>query len=218
MFYYAVANGRNNGIYHTWDECRKQVYKFKNAKYKKFSDENEANKYINDYLNLSKSEINNAKPDADLYIFTDGSCTNNGKENAVGGIGVYFDLNDNRNISEKIEGKITNNIAELKAIEKVYKLLTKDELENKQICIISDSKYAIHCLGDYGDSQEKISWTKSIPNKDLVKKVWTLYKDKTNIKFYYTKAHTDNNDFLSNGNREADRLAFEATTKLKSIN
>ena len=32
--YYAVKNGRKPGIYSSWDECKKQVEKFKGAIYK----------------------------------------------------------------------------------------------------------------------------------------------------------------------------------------
>lgn len=35
--YYAVKNGRKPGIYSSWDECKKQVEKFKGAIYKSFT-------------------------------------------------------------------------------------------------------------------------------------------------------------------------------------
>jgi len=34
---YAVLRGRRVGIFHTWDECFQQVYKFHNAKFKGFA-------------------------------------------------------------------------------------------------------------------------------------------------------------------------------------
>jgi ribonuclease HI len=52
-----------------------------------------------------------------LYIFTDGSCVDNGKHNASAGIGVYFGPNDERIISEKLNDQNpTNNKAEFEAI------------------------------------------------------------------------------------------------------
>ena len=60
-----------------------------------------------------------------ICIYTDGSCINNGKKNAKAGIGVYFGKDDKRNISKRIKGKQTNNIAELKAILKAIKILKK---------------------------------------------------------------------------------------------
>ena len=37
MKYYAVRIGRNPGIYHTWDECKRETMGFKGASFKKFS-------------------------------------------------------------------------------------------------------------------------------------------------------------------------------------
>ena len=48
---------------------------------------------------------------------------------------------------------------------------------------------------------------KDIPNKDLVKKTYELYKDKTNIQFLHILAHTYKMDIHSIGNRCADILA-----------
>ena len=35
--FYAVKTGRNPGIYHTWEECRKQILGFSGARYKSFA-------------------------------------------------------------------------------------------------------------------------------------------------------------------------------------
>lgn len=45
--YYAVRQGRSPGIYRTWDECKAQVYGFKEAAYKSFSTLEEAEAFIN---------------------------------------------------------------------------------------------------------------------------------------------------------------------------
>ena len=69
-----------------------------------------------------KSAIPNKDNDNDndvkqcVNVFTDGSSINNGKKNIYhsGGIGVYIE-DTKEEISEKVVGKITNNICELKA-------------------------------------------------------------------------------------------------------
>ena len=43
---YAVAVGRKPGLYKTWDECKAQTDGFSGAKFKSFSSENEAKKYL----------------------------------------------------------------------------------------------------------------------------------------------------------------------------
>lgn len=44
--FYSVKNGRNIGIYTSWDECRKQIEGFKGAIYKSFSSYEEAKRFI----------------------------------------------------------------------------------------------------------------------------------------------------------------------------
>ncbi|CAD6190118.1 unnamed protein product [Caenorhabditis auriculariae] len=44
--YYAVARGRNVGVYRTWPECQSQVNGFNNARFKKFDTEAEALRFI----------------------------------------------------------------------------------------------------------------------------------------------------------------------------
>ena len=45
-YFYAVAEGREVGIYSTWEECEKQVKKFSGAVYKKFKSRREAEVYL----------------------------------------------------------------------------------------------------------------------------------------------------------------------------
>ena len=39
---YVVKNGRVPGFYKTWNECKNQVNRFSNAKFKSFKDKEEA--------------------------------------------------------------------------------------------------------------------------------------------------------------------------------
>jgi ribonuclease HI len=86
-------------------------------------------------------------------------------------------------------------------------VIENDILNNKKIVIYTDSEYAIKCLTTYGAQLEKDKWNKNIPNKELVKLAYDLYKDKSNIKFNHIKAHTNNMDIHSIGNKYADKLA-----------
>lgn len=52
--YYAVKNGRTNGIFRSWNECEEQVKGFANAKYKSFTSLKEAQAYLGDYSSTSK--------------------------------------------------------------------------------------------------------------------------------------------------------------------
>ena len=45
---YAVKEGRETGIFKTWDECAKQVQKYPGAKFKSFKTIDEAKEYLGD--------------------------------------------------------------------------------------------------------------------------------------------------------------------------
>lgn len=143
------------------------------------------------------------------YVYTDGSCINNGYKNARAGLGIYFGKNDIRNKSMKISGKQTNNTAELKAVTEAIHLIKN----TANYTIFTDSEYVIKCCTKYGEKQNKQNWIKTIPNKNLVKEVYKLYNSYDNIKLDYIKAHTGQNDIHSLGNDMADKLAKQAVGK-----
>jgi ribonuclease HI len=224
MTFYAVANGRTIGIFLNWNDCNNSVKGYKNALYKKFDTKEEADNFIkankiniDDINNKIQNQkhnnvIMNSKDDnivfnPDYYVYTDGACSNNGRDNALAGIGIFFGIHDNRNISKKIEGKQTNNTAELTAIVETYHIIENDILNGKKIAIVSDSEYAIKCVSSYGEKCYKKGWNVDIPNKELVKTAYEMYKDKLNVQFIHIKAHTHNTDIHSFGNDNADKLA-----------
>ena len=220
MPYYAVANGRINGIFLNIIDCNKSVVGYKNAIYKEFDSIIEADNFIQINIDKSKIKIKSLFLDnidtnqnnvvdfiPDYYVYTDGACSNNGKTNAIAGIGIYFGINDSRNISKQIEGKQTNNTAELSAIIETYNIIENDINNGIKIAIVTDSRYSILCVSSYGEKCYKKDWKITIPNKELVKTAYELYKDKQNIQFIHIKAHTTNIDMHSIGNKNADKLA-----------
>ena len=100
--------------------------------------------------------------------------------------------------------------AELGAILHVYRIIEGDILAGKKIGVVSDSEYAIRCVTSYGKRCEIEGWKKDMPNKELVKKVYELYRDKPNVRFTHVMAHTGFTDAHSIGNDGADRLANAA--------
>jgi ribonuclease HI len=145
----------------------------------------------------------------DFYVYTDGACSNNGKENANAGIGIYFQDNDPRNVSKRITGKQTNNRAELLAIIVAYFTIEKDIHAGKTIVIGTDSEYAIRCFTTYGEKCAKQCWRKDIPNKELVQQGYELFKDTPTVSLMHIRAHTGATDVHSLGNAKADQLATQ---------
>ena len=97
------------------------------------------------------------------------------KKNARAGIGVYFGKGDIRNVSRRIEGKQTNNRAELLAIIKALEILEKEAEKGTRINIYTDSKYSILCCTTYGRRMEGQGWI----NKGKPILMWILSKRHT---------------------------------------
>lgn len=143
-------------------------------------------------------------------VFTDGACSNNGKANAVAGIGIFFKEDDVRNVSRRVSGKQTNNVAELTAIIDSFPIIEADLRKGLQIKIVTDSEYAIRCAKEYGRKCASQNWTKNIPNKHLVRSLYEKFVNFSNVEFVHVKAHTKATDELSIGNMWADKLANNA--------
>ena len=85
-----------------------------------------------------------------LYIYIDGSCKGNGKENSNGGFGVVIFNNDNILIDAYCEyfTNVTNNQMELKAFLKTFELLNT-KYKNQKATIYSDSAYCVNILNSW---------------------------------------------------------------------
>ena len=221
--FYAVAKGRNIGIFTTWNECKEAVSRFPFAKYQKFTKIEDAIAFMAEnreptqpYTPITipeRTEPVHVQLDIppDYYVYTDGACTNNGKQNAKAGIGIFFGENDPRNVSKRVIGKQTNNVAELTAVLSVYPIIVDDVLSGKIIMIVTDSEYAIKCITSYGKKCAKDGWLNiDIPNQTLVRDVYETYMGIPNIRFMHINSHTGNKDIHSIGNEHADRLANES--------
>ena len=151
-----------------------------------------------------------------INIYTDGSCFNNGKVNSTGSIGVFFNDNDKRNISEAINNmKITNQRMELLAVIRSLEKLN----ENEKAYIYTDSKYVINSMTKWVRHWENNDWKKSnnktIENQDLIMDL----RDKLKLKFVifkHIKSHQNepNKDDVNYihwyGNKMADFLALQS--------
>ena len=143
------------------------------------------------------------------YVYTDGACIHNGKKNAKAGIGIFFGIGDKRNVSEQISGKQTNNAAELEAILRVFQILEKEIRKGDEYVVMTDSEYAIKCMGSYGYKLALKHWKsdKPIPNFEKVKAGFILFQNYPNVTLQHVRAHTGKKDAHSLGNEWADKLA-----------
>ena len=117
-----------------------------------------------------------------IIIFTDGAVPNNQKGgNRKGGSGVFFGIDDPRNISfgmkETVQNKVTNQVCELTAcVMALETLVSTEKIGKRDIVIFTDSMYIINSITEWARNWEKNNWKKAdnkpIQNDVLVKKLY----------------------------------------------
>ena len=191
MNYYAVRVGRNPGIYHTWDECKRETMGFKGASFKKFSTREDAEAFINE---IEEDKKESAEKD-ELVVYVDGSYRNSDKSHSYG---VYmfndeeeytyskrfFKDSDMRNVSGEIKGA-------MRAMEEAA------ELGKKKIYLHYDYEgIRSWALGFWKTNKEGTIYYKNF---------YDSIKDKLEVKFIKVEAHTG-----VKYNELVDKLAKEA--------
>jgi len=140
-----------------------------------------------------------------IVIYTDGSCTNNGKPNAKGGIGVYFHDNSPLNISAPLPGKQSNNRAELQAAVKA--LMVVREKNFGPVQIRTDSGYVKQGITSWIKTWKKNGWRTAsgneVKNVDDWKELDAIQAT-VDVEWKWVEAHKG-----IHGNEMADRLANE---------
>ena len=138
-----------------------------------------------------------------VTISTDGSAMNNGWENAVAGIGVWYADESEHNIKLKLvnNGKrlVSNSRAELGAILEALRQNERDDLE-----IESDSLTSLRAICTLSERYEDLNWA-GTRNEDLLKGIMIRLRTRpAQTSFKWVKGHGD--DY---GNIRADALADE---------
>lgn len=142
-----------------------------------------------------------------ITIYTDGSTRNNGSKNAVGAF-AYAILEDDRlmyDYSQVLEGKATNQIAELTApIHALEWLYSHMPFDINPVIVYSDSAYLIRCYDEmWWTRWIKNGWINSqkqpVANRDLWEKLIPYFMNK-NIQWKKCKGHSDNfwNNYVDN--------------------
>jgi len=148
-----------------------------------------------------------------IIVFTDGACSGNGKASAKGGVGIHFPNKECNDISQKFaESPITNQRAELYAIQLALETIIIKERIYDNIMIYSDSLYSIKSLTEWIKNWEKNNWKnangKPVKNLDLIRPIYRTIKNiKGKVTFTHVKAHTGGSSFEAIGNDKADKLA-----------
>ena len=205
----------------------KAMREFVSSKFSDFDTTDASRKDLTKYLLLNKSKIYKTKEviesksqliktKEEQWVFTDGSCINNGKSFSCGGYGVFFGDNDTRNVAKKAEGKTTNNKEELKAILNALQIIKKDPIT--KYILYTDSQYSLNAITNWANKWAKNNWRKSdgkpVENKEIIKEAFEIYNSINNVSFVHVRSHKkppkDKNSKeyqIWYGNDMADKLA-----------
>lgn len=205
--YYAVAIGRNPGIYRTWEETSQNVTGYPGAKFKSFPSYSDALSFLQSYSQpLIQTQLPpiivpspQLQPNNSIIAYTDGS-----SRNGIGGYGVVIlSTGTPRELSGRVpsEAPVTNNIAELYAIW-VAVLNTPKDLP---LLIRTDSEYSMNIFTKYLPQWIQRNWkttdNRPVINRELIEAISEAMKDRI-IHFEHIYSHTG--DFY---NEKADQLA-----------
>jgi len=204
MSYYAVVTGREPGIYTTWPECQKQIFKFKNAAYAKFSTKSEAEKFMSHKTKCAGPKYDPGMvSDMDpVIIYTDGSFAKGKMGYGIVVLGKYDIFKDEVNeiygaVPSRIDGfglGNSNNVAELFAIYQALKIVKGD------VIIRTDSSYAVGALSFHIHTWKDRGWN-GIANRNLIEAIDNI-TTKRSVVYEHVDGHS-----TSEYNQLADRLA-----------
>lgn len=210
--FYAVASGRQCGIFTDWSITEKQVKGFGGAKFKSFSSRADAEKWLDDPVYQKKPSSFDKKtqkkvyPQAestDIVIYTDGSSLNNP---GPGGYGVVIlEAGREKELSGGYRLTTNNRMEMMAAIVALRRL----ETGTKPIKLYSDSSYLVNGINKGWVKKWQLNgWKKSdgkdVLNIDLWQELIKLTV-KSNVEFRWVKGHAGNAF-----NEQCDRLAVDS--------
>lgn len=156
----------------------------------------------------------------EIIVYTDGSCMNNGRADAVGGIGVHFPNKELKDISKIYKHDVcTNQKTELYAILTALRYIKQHlGLSTYMVTIITDSQYSINCITKWANGWIKNGWiTKTgspVLNREYIE-ILHKYYEHYDIELEHIEAHTGFSDEDSKANAIADKLATDATRRAR---
>lgn len=214
--YYAVARGKQVGVWQDWKFVKTLIQGFEKPRYKGFATQQEALEFIEresgpidhqqyepDFHSLVSVQ-RRASEENKIIVYTDGSCAN--KQGGYGIVIVY----PNGQV-EELHGKVpcttcTNNIAELWAVVTALDALDEQQLP---IDIYTDSKYVIGCLVTWTQGWIQNGWKttqgRAPLNSGYIQRCLQLTEGKK-VTYTYVPGHKGNElnervDQLSNAGR-----------------
>ncbi|XP_046877854.1 ribonuclease H1 isoform X3 [Hypomesus transpacificus] len=144
-----------------------------------------------------------------VVVYTDGCCSGNGKIGARAGIGVYWGRDHPLNVAEPLDGRQTNQRAELQAACKA--LEQAKEMNIKKLVLYTDSKFTINGVTSWVKNWKLNGWRLN-SGGHVINKEDFQQLDKLNGEVEVVWLHVPGHAGYQ-GNEEADRLSRVGASK-----
>ena len=144
-----------------------------------------------------------------LTVATDGSCLRNGRADATAGAGVYFGVNDPRNLSVRLPPNIPQSNQTGETIASL--LATKSAPENILLIQETDSETVMKSVTTWRKKHEDAGYVLQKNASETRALVSALRERKAATLFRWVKGHDGHE-----GNEMADRLAGEGARKTEA--
>lgn len=204
---YAVRKGRQTGLFTTWAECQKQVTGYAGARFKGFTNAEEAMRWLSGddtagshtAQPAGRRQIHAVKghrlspeqttdTDQDYIIYTDGSCLKN--PDGPGGWAMVARTTANGAVSEQSGGypSTTNNRMELTAAIKALQWAPA----GSRVALYTDSQYLKNGITRWLAAWKRRGWKKADGTPVLNQQLWmdldALYASHI-VTFHWVKGH-----------------------------
>ncbi|USS88852.1 ribonuclease H family protein [Fructilactobacillus cliffordii] len=206
--YYAVKKGRKPGIYQTWSEAKAQVEGFSGAQYQSFSTQMAAQQFLKQAT--SRSTKQPAEPThsslhsrPEIVVFTDGGSRNHG--NVAGGHvkatdpaawAYLIDWQGRQHSDSGGEWGVTNNKMEITALVKALQWLRVNQLQQRSVGVVSDSKYVLDAIQKgWLAGWKRRGWRRAageLKNQELWRELDGLLAEFPHLQLAWTKGHATN--------------------------
>ncbi len=205
--YYAVKIGKTPGIYTSWADCQKQIFKYPCAQYKSFFNEVDAL----DYMEELEFGDNNSS-ERYIEVYTDGSCLDNANGKYVGYACFFGELDGRNFIGYQLRG--SNNVGEMKAVISALESVNY----NGNVIIHTDSTYVLNGVNRYKkyttlDLMEA-NFSNDLKNRDLWIELMTNLQKYKNGSLLIKKVKAHEGIF---GNERVDEMAKEGAMLSKEL-
>lgn len=176
--FYAVRNGKQIGIFNTWDECKKQVMGYSGAEYKSFLTLDDANAY------LKKEDAPSAESLGGAIAYVDGSYLHSSKKFSFGVV-LFLngeELHFKEAFSDPELATMRNVAGEIKGAEFVMKYCAEHNIP------------AVDIYYDYAGIEKWCNgdWKTNKDGTKAYRAAYLNYSKKVKISFKKVKGHSGN--------------------------